>query len=181
MNQRKSNYFRTTGPLIGHVNILLELQDVFKQPMMQRNIPVDDRMGPWNMSGPVITTLVVSNDPVAGYDGETESDTVQNLINEWSEELLVVLKTSTGDDELRTFSFAQFGVGSTATLGKEIGMLTGSAFMLLTVILWFNFRSKRETAYVMTLTLFAVAATYGLSGWLQYAGVNMVFNAAMNQ
>ena len=32
----------------------------------------------------------------------------------------------------------------------------------------------------MTLTLFAVAATYGLSGWLQYAGVNMVFNAAMN-
>ena len=59
-------------------------------------------------------------------------------------------------------------------------MLTGSAFMLLTVILWFNFRSKRETAYVMTLTLFAVAATYGLSGWLQYAGVNMVFNAAMN-
>ena len=172
--------FATTGPIIGHVNMLLGLQDIdFKQPMMQ-SIPVNDRTDPWNMSGPVITTLVVSNDPVAyGYD-ETKSDTVQNLINDWSEELLVILKTSTGDDELRTFSFAQFGVGSTATLGKEIGMLTGSAFMLLTVILWFNFRSKRETAYVMTLTLFAVAATYGLSGWLQYAGVNMVFNAAMN-
>ena len=32
----------------------------------------------------------------------------------------------------------------------------------------------------MVLTIFAIAATYGLSGWLQYFGVNMVFNAAMN-
>ena len=90
------------------------------------------------------------------------------------------LQEETGDDELRTFSFAQFGVGSTATLGKEIGILTGSAFLLLALILWFNFRSKRETAYVMVLTIFAIIATYGLSGWLEFIGVNMVFNAAMN-
>ena len=105
---------------------------------------------------------------------------VEKSINDWSESLLVDIKNETGDEELRTFSFSQFGVGSTETLGKEIGILTGSAFMLLSIILWFNFRSVRETAYVMVLTIFAIAATYGLSGWLQYFGINMTFNAAMN-
>ena len=52
--------------------------------------------------------------------------------------------------------------------------------LLLGIILWFNFRSVRETAYVLILTVVAIAATYGLSGWLQFAGVNMTFNAAMN-
>ena len=52
--------------------------------------------------------------------------------------------------------------------------------LLLGVILWFNFRSVRETAYVLTLTVFAILATYGLSGWLQFAGVPMTFNQAMN-
>ena len=30
------------------------------------------------------------------------------------------------------------------------------------------------------LTIISIAATYGIAGWLQYMGVNMVFNAAMN-
>ena len=59
-------------------------------------------------------------------------------------------------------------------------MLTSAAMLLLGIILWFNFRSVRETAYVLMLTVVAIAATYGLSGWLQFAGVNMTFNAAMN-
>ena len=59
-------------------------------------------------------------------------------------------------------------------------MLTSAAMLLLGIILWFNFRSVRETAYVLILTVVAIAATYGLSGWLQFAGVNMTFNAAMN-
>ena len=32
----------------------------------------------------------------------------------------------------------------------------------------------------MVLTIFAIAATYGVSGWLEFIGVSMVFNAAMN-
>ena len=59
-------------------------------------------------------------------------------------------------------------------------MLTSAAMVLLGVILWFNFRSVRETAYVLVLTVIAIAATYGLSGWLQFAGLDMTFNAAMN-
>ena len=132
------------------------------------------------MSGPIITTLAISSDPIVhGYE-EKEFSKIEAKINDWSDLLLLELQQDSGDDELRIFSFSKFGVESTENIGKEIGMLTGSAFMLLAIILWFNFRSKRETAYVMVLTIFAIAATYGLSGWLQYFGVNMVFNAAMN-
>ena len=50
---------------------------------------------------------------------------------------------------------AQFAENSSATIGKEIGMLTSAAMVLLGVILWFNFRSVRETAYVLVLTVLA--------------------------
>jgi predicted RND superfamily exporter protein len=167
-------------PMIGDLYALKGQQSIDYRAIMISSIPVGEREDPWNMSGPVITTLAVSSDPeVYGLEAN-EFAVVEGNINSWSELLLEDLKEATGDSELRTFSFSQFGVGSTETLGKEIGMLTGSAFMLLAIILWFNFRSVRETAYVMILTIFAIAATYGLSGWLQKFGVNMTFNAAMN-
>ena len=166
--------------MIGDLYALKGQQSIDYRSIILANIPVGERDNPWNMSGPVISTLAVSSDPVVyGYDS-IEFGKVEKSINDWSESLLLDLKEATGDDEIRTFSFSQFGVGSTETLGKEIGILTGSAFMLLSIILWFNFRSVRETAYVMVLTIFAIAATYGLSGWLQYFGINMTFNAAMN-
>ena len=169
-----------SGPVFGQLNMMKGLQDVDFREAILSNIPVDERNDPWNMSGPVITTLVISNDPVVHGKAATDFDSTQNDITKWSNSLVEKLQQDTGDDEIRSFSFAQFGVGSTETLGKEIGILTSSAFFLLALILWFNFRSKRETAYVMVLTIFAIAATYGLSGWLEFFGVNMIFNAAMN-
>ena len=168
------------GSMISDLYALKGQQSIDYRSMMISSIPVGERDDPWNMTGPVITTLAVSSDPeVYGLEANKFSIVEEN-INTWSAVLLDNLKQETGDSELRTFSFSQFGVGSTETLGKEIGMLTGSAFMLLAIILWFNFRSVRETAYVMVLTIFAIGATYGLSGWLQKLGVNMTFNAAMN-
>ncbi len=169
-----------SGPIFGQLNMIQGLQDIDFREAILSNIPVENRNEPWNMSGPVITTLVISNDPVVHGKVATDFDSVQNDITRWSNSLVEKLHQDTGDDEIRSFSFAQFGVGSTETLGKEIGILTSSAFFLLALILWFNFRSKRETAYVMVLTIFAIAATYGLSGWLEFFGVNMIFNAAMN-
>ena len=176
----KGQIYAVTGPIIGQLNIIKGLQEVDFRESILSNIAQQNRADPWNMSGSIITTLVISNDPVVYGLEPTEFDRAQNNIDKWSAAMLEEIKESTNDDEIRTFSFAQFGVGSTATLGKEIGILTGSAFLLLAIILWFNFRSKRETAYVMVLTIFAIAATYGLSGWLEYLGVNMIFNAAMN-
>jgi len=166
-------------PMIGELYALKGQQSIDYRSIITSNIPVEEREDPWNMSGPVITTLSVSINPEL-YDGASGSDDVANEINKLSKILMMDIKEATGDEDLRTFSFSQFAVDSTGSLGKEIGMLTSSAFLLLAIILWFNFRSIRETAYVMILTVFAIGATYGLSGWLQKLGVNMIFNPAMN-
>ena len=168
-----------SGPLSGQLGLLTGLQSIDYRSAMLGSLPVADRENdPWNSSGPVLTTLVVSTEP-ADYDVEILGD-VQVKITEWSELMIVDLQTTSGDEDIRTFSFSQFSEGANANLGKEIGMLTSAALLLLAIILWFNFRSVRDTAYVTTLTVLAIAATYGVSGWLQFLGVNMVFNAAMN-
>ena len=168
-----------TGPLSGQLGLLAGLQNIDYRSAMLGCLPVADReVDPWNTSGPLLTTLVVSTEP-GDYGVDILGD-VQDLVNTWSELMLTDLSTTTGDDGLRTFSFSQFSEGANSNLGKEIGMLTSAALMLLAVILWFNFRSVRDTAFVTSLTVLAIAATYGLSGWLQFMGVNMVFNAAMN-
>ncbi len=166
--------------MIGDLYGLKGQQSIDYRSIILANMPSQSREDPWNMSGPIITTLAVSSDPLVHGFKENENSIVETRINDWSDLLLLELQQTSNDEELRIFSFSKFGVESSENVGKEIGILTGSAFMLLAIILWFNFRSKRETGYVMVLTIFAIAATYGVSGWLQYFGVNMVFNNAMN-
>ena len=167
-----------TGPLQGQLGPLLGLQSVDFRAAILSCIPNEDAEDPWVSDGPVMVTLVVSSEPMDyGYDilGDVQAD-----LTTWAETMETDLVSATNDNDLRTFSFAQFAENSSATIGKEIGMLTSAAMLLLGIILWFNFRSIRETAYVLMLTVVAIAATYGLSGWLQFAGINMTFNAAMN-
>ena len=52
--------------------------------------------------------------------------------------------------------------------------------LILGSILYFTFRSLRDTAFVLGLTVFGILATYGTSGLLTKLGVDMTFNAAMN-
>ena len=167
-----------TGPLQGQLAPLMGLQSVDFRAAILSCLPNDDTADPWNSDGPVMVTLAVSSEPLDyGYEilGDVQAD-----ITMWAEAMETDVATATNDTDVRTFSFAQFAENSSATIGKEIGMLTSAAMLLLGIILWFNFRSVRETAYVLFLTVIAIAATYGLSGWLQFAGVNMTFNAAMN-
>ena len=167
-----------TGPMNGQLIPLSILQEVDYRAAILNCMPVQNREDPWNMSGPVLTTLVVSTEP-SDY-GHQLLDDVQSDIGQWSLILLNNVTDSTGNDDLRTFSFAQFALDANGNLGKEIGMLTSAAMILLAGILWLNFRSVRDTAYVTFLTIISIAATYGIAGWLQFMGVNMVFNAAMN-
>ena len=167
-----------TGPLQGQLGPLMGLQSVDFRAAILSCLPNDDAADPWNSDGPVMVTLAVSSEPLDyGYEilGDVQAD-----ITAWAEAMEADVAVATNDSDVRTFSFAQFAENSSATIGKEIGMLTSAAMLLLGIILWFNFRSVRETAYVLFLTVVAIAATYGLSGWLQFAGVNMTFNAAMN-
>ena len=168
-----------TGPMNGQLGLLSGLQSIDYRAAILGSLPVVDRTDdPWNSSGPVLTTLVVSTEP-ADYGVEILGD-VQAMITNWSDLLVQDLQADGAGDGIRTFSFSQFSEGANANLGKEIGTLTSAALLLLAVILWFNFRSVRDTAFVTSLTVLAILATYGLSGWLQFFGVNMVFNAAMN-
>ena len=177
--QQRGQIAAVTGPMNGKLGILMGLQSIDYRSALLGSIPVADRgEDSWNTSGPILTTLVVSTEP-EDYGVDILGD-VQKQIASWSTLMLVDLQQESGDDNLRTFSFSEFSEGANSNLGKEIGMLTSAALLLLAVILWFNFRSLRDTAYVTTLTVLAIAATYGLSGWLQFFGVNMVFNAAMN-
>lgn len=167
-----------SGPIQGQLGPIMGLQEVDFRAAILSCLPVEDAEDPWISDGPVMVTLVVSSEPLDyGYDvlGLVQAD-----LTRWAESMESDLVEITNGSELRTFSFAQFAENSTATIGKEIGMLTSAAMLLLGIILWFNFRSVRETVFVLALTVVAIAATYGVSGWLQFAGVDMTFNAAMN-
>ncbi len=94
---------------------------------------------------------------------------------EWTDASLPELRNATGDDELRIFSFSAFQYEQSANIGKEIGILTSLALVFLTVLLYIKFRSVRDTAYVIGLTILAIAATYGAAGIFK-----LTFNAAMN-
>ena len=107
-------------------------------------------------------------------------DDVQEIVTEWAEGLKEKADEETGDSDLSVFSFAQLATGQNANLGKELGILNSICLLLLGFILWTKFRSKRDTANVLVLTVFAILATYGMAGLLTLLGVKMVFNAAMN-
>ncbi len=171
-------YLGLYGMFSAKVGPLFGIQSVDFRSAILSSIPQSDVDDPWQTSGPVLVTLVVLSEPdVFNYEtiGEVQKD-----FTLWNAELLEDFDQEDDVGEVRIFSFAQFSTGSSATIGKEIGILTGTAFLILGIILWWNFRSVRDTAYVLFLTIIAIVATYGLSGWLQFAGVNMTFNAAMN-
>ena len=170
--------FAVTGPLQGQIAPLIGLQSIDFREGILSCLPSEDASDPWVSDGPVMVTLVVSSEPI-DYNYKIIGD-VQADLTKWAENIEQEIITSTGDSDIRTFSFAQFSENSQSTIGKEIGMLTSAALILLGIILWYNFRSIRETAYVLILTVIAIAATYGLSGWIQFFGINMTFNAAMN-
>ncbi len=176
--ENASEIAAVSGPVAGKLGLLTGLQSIDYRSMMISNLPADDSEKPWDSDGPVLTTFVVITDPVE-HDAEVIGD-VQEEVTEWTGELSEQAIEETGDSEISVFSFSQFSTGQSKNLGKELGILNSICLLLLGFILWTNFRSKRDTAIVLALTVFAIAATYGLAGLLTLLGVKMVFNAAMN-
>jgi len=165
------------GMLSGALGPVLGLQSVDFRTLILTTLPAEDEADPWASDGPVLITLVVDGEPAAwGLETSDEAnERLKGIMDALEADLI-----ATDGEVVRSFSFAQFSEEANASIGAEIGILTSAAFLLLGVILWFNFRSLRDTSYVLVLTLFAITATYGLSGWLQFIGVEMTFNAAMN-
>ena len=166
------------GPILGKIGALTGMQTIDYRALMVANLPAEDSSNPWDSDGPVLTTFVVITDPVE-YDLKVIDD-VQEIVTEWAEDLKEKADEETGDSDLSVFSFSQLATGQNANLGKELGILNSICLLLLGFILWTKFRSKRDTANVLVLTVFAILATYGMAGLLTLLGVKMVFNAAMN-
>ena len=176
--QNASEIAMVTGPILGKLAALIGMQTIDYRALMVANLPADDSTNPWDSDGPVLTTFVVITDPVE-YDLEIIDD-VQDIVTQWAEGLKNKADDETGDSDISVFSFSQLATGQNANLGKELGILNSICLLLLGFILWTKFRSKRDTANVLVLTVFAILATYGTAGLLTLLGVNMVFNAAMN-
>ena len=166
------------GPISGKLGILTGMQSVDYRAIMISNLPADDSAEPWESDGPVLTTFVVVTDP-AEYGVEVTGE-VQEIITTWAESLSGQAINETGDSDVSVFSFSQLSTGQNSNLGKELAILNSLCLLLLGLILWSKFRSKRDTFNVLILTVFAILATYGMAGLITLLGNNMVFNAAMN-
>ncbi|DAC39989.1 MAG TPA: hypothetical protein D7I00_05560, partial [Candidatus Poseidoniales archaeon] len=150
------------------------LQNIDHRSNIIATMPAEDKQSPWESDGPILISLVVSTDPENYENAEIIGD-VQQRIVDWADASLVEMKNSTDDENLRVFSFSAFQYEQNANIGKEIGILTSLALLFLTVLLYIKFRSVRDTAYVIGLTILAIAATYGAAGIFR-----LTFNAAMN-
>ena len=166
------------GPISGKLGILTGMQSIDYRAIMISNLPADDSAEPWQSDGPVLTTFVVVTDP-AEYGVEVTGE-VQEIITTWAESLSGQAINETGDSDVSVFSFSQLSTGQNSNLGKELAILNSLCLLLLGLILWSKFRSKRDTFNVLILTVFAILATYGMAGLITLLGNNMVFNAAMN-
>jgi len=167
-----------SGPVIQKLGAIMGMQSIDYRAMLIANLPAEDAQDPWNSDGPVLTTFVVVTDPVE-HDLEV-LDEVQDEITKWAEDLNEKANDETKDSDISVFSFSQLSTGQNANLGKELGILNSLCLLLLGFILWTKFRSLRDTAYVLILTVFAILATYGTAGLITVLGGAMVFNAAMN-
>ena len=176
--ENASEILAITGPITGKLGMLNGLQSLDYRSMMVSNLPAEDSNNPWDSDGPVLTSYVVVTDPEE--HGVDVIGDVQVEVTQWAKDLSEQAVTETGDSEISVFSFSQLSTGQNENLGKELGILNSLCLLLLGFILWTKFRSKRDTASVLVLTVFAILATYGMAGLLTLLGTEMVFNAAMN-
>ncbi len=178
LQSRNSDEATLLAPIVGQLQGILGtysgLQNIDHRSNIIATMPAEDKQSPWESDGPILISLVVSTDPQNYENAEIIGD-VQQRIVDWADAFLVDMKNSTGDENLRVFSFSAFQYEQNANIGKEIGILTSLALLFLTVLLYIKFRSVRDTAYVIGLTILAIAATYGAAGIFR-----LTFNAAMN-
>ena len=164
------------GQIVGSLAPLLGYQSVDLSSAIGGSIP-SDHDDPLTSEGPFLISMAITTDS-EDHDG-LAFDEIQAEVVGWAEEIEHGVRES-GDDSSTVFSFSQFQQGQNANLGLELAILNSASLLILGSILYFTFRSLRDTAFVLGLTVFGILATYGTSGLLTKLGVDMTFNAAMN-
>ena len=164
------------GQIVGSLAPLVGYQSVDLSSAISGSIP-SDHDDPLTSEGPFLISMAITTDS-EDHDG-LAFDEIQAEVVGWAEEIEDGVRES-GDDSSTVFSFSQFQQGQNANLGLELAILNSASLLILGSILYFTFRSLRDTAFVLGLTVFGILATYGTSGLLTKLGVDMTFNAAMN-
>ena len=164
------------GQIVGSLAPLVGYQSVDLSSAISGSIP-SDHDDPLTSEGPFLISMAITTDS-EDHDG-LAFDEIQAEVVGWAEDIEYSVRES-GDSSSTVFSFSQFQQGQNANLGLELAILNSASLLILGSILYFTFRSLRDTAFVLGLTVFGILATYGTSGLLTKLGVDMTFNAAMN-
>ena len=146
-----SNLTVIVGQISAKLGALIGMQSLDYRSQLIASLPADDKTNPWESDGPVLTTIAIVTEP-SEHDVEVIGD-VQDKITIWADELKEKALKETGDEDISVFSFAQFATGQNDNLGKELGILNSICLLLLGFILWTKFRSLRDTASVLVLTV----------------------------
>ncbi|MAV07497.1 MAG: hypothetical protein CMA29_06380 [Euryarchaeota archaeon] len=130
---------------------------------------IDTDLKTWGESVGWDSTRVTEDELAATKEIDAE-------VENWTLQLTLDTQNIAGTNAtVAGISFAHFSNAQTADVGKEIGQLLGMSVLLLTIILFSQFRTGRDTALVLASTILGILGTYGISGIL-----NLTFNAAMN-
>ncbi len=159
------------------LGILSGMQYLDYSAALKGTVPAADHEELIGTTGPVLISFVITTESER-HGGAPPGD-IQEDVDNWAGALQLRIE-ETGDSASTVFSFSQFSLGQNENLGKELGILNSASLLILGTILWFSFRSKRDTGYVLGLTVFGIGATYGTAGTLTLMGVPMTFNGAMN-
>ena len=149
------------------------------------DIPEEER---WNRTDMATISMFVDTDLASWGDAEgwnssevnedqlAATKLIDTEVENWTLELASQGQIISGSQaSVAGLSFAYFANAQTAKVGAEIGQLLGMSVLLLTIILFTQFRTGRDTALVLFSTILGILGTYGISGIL-----NLTFNAAMN-
>ena len=162
---------------LGKLSVLSGMQFVDYGAALRGTVPAEDHHEVIGTAGPVIISFVITTE--SEKHGGASLGIVQQNVDNWAVDLQLKIE-ETGDSASTVFSYSQLLLGQNENLGRELGILNSVSLLILGTILWLSFRSKRDTGYVLGLTVFGIGATYGTAGILTLAGVPMTFNGAMN-
>tara|TARA_B100000900_G_scaffold197568_1_gene167258 strand:- start:65051 stop:67780 length:2730 start_codon:yes stop_codon:yes gene_type:complete len=171
------NFNNTRDASMAKLGALAGMQEVDYASALRSTLPVADHGDLSSADGPMLISFVVTTESDA--HGGVALGEIQSKVNTWTGSIEVEI-SETGDETSSVFSYSQLLLGQNENLGRELGILNSVSLLILGTILWFSFRSKRDTGYVLGLTVLGIGATYGTSGALTAIGVPMTFNAAMN-
>jgi len=171
------NFNNTRDASMAKLGALAGMQEVDYASALRSTLPVADHGDLSSSDGPVLISFVVTTESDS-HDGAALSE-IQSKVNTWTDSIEIKI-SQTGDKTSSVFSYSQLLLGQNENLGRELGILNSVSLLILGSILWLSFRSKRDTGYVLGLTVLGIGATYGTSGALTVIGVPMTFNAAMN-